>query len=207
MIVGVDFDNTIVCYDGLFHAAAVEQTLAPTELPVSKGSVRDYLRQQGREDDWTRLQGYIYGFGMHRARVFPGVREFFHACARENIPLYIISHRTERPFLGPDCDLHAAAIEWLHSNSFFDKSGMGLPPECVFFETRAERKIERIFEMGCTHFIDDLPEFLGRPDFPGGVHRILFQPHANGATVLGLRRAANWDEIRGIILQAAGVRG
>jgi hypothetical protein len=30
--------------------------------------------------------------------------------------------------------------------------------------------------MGCTHFIDDLPEFLLEDDFPEGTLRILFAP-------------------------------
>ena len=39
MIIGVDFDNTIVCYDKVFHVAAYEKGLIPADLPVSKGRV------------------------------------------------------------------------------------------------------------------------------------------------------------------------
>jgi hypothetical protein len=32
MRIGLDFDNTIACYDGVFHAAALERGLIPEAL-------------------------------------------------------------------------------------------------------------------------------------------------------------------------------
>ena len=80
MRIGIDFDNTIVCFDTLFHRAAVEKSLIPADLPLSKTSVRDYLRREGREEAWTELQGYVYGVKIHDAAPFPGVLEFFARC-------------------------------------------------------------------------------------------------------------------------------
>ena len=71
MVLGIDFDNTIVRYDELFHGVAVERGLIPASLPVRKNDVRDFLRQQDRERDWTELQGYVYGPRMAGARPFP----------------------------------------------------------------------------------------------------------------------------------------
>jgi len=51
MVLGVDFDNTIVRYDDLFHRVAVERGLVPATVPARKNDVRDFLRQQGRERD------------------------------------------------------------------------------------------------------------------------------------------------------------
>jgi len=73
MRVGVDLDNTIVCYDDVFHRVAVEWGLIPANVAVSKGAVRDYLRRQGREDTWIELQGYVYGNRFREAQPFPGV--------------------------------------------------------------------------------------------------------------------------------------
>ena len=64
MRIGIDLDNTIVCYDHVVHRAAVARGLVPTDLPVSKGAVRDYLRRCGHENTWIELQGYVYGSGM-----------------------------------------------------------------------------------------------------------------------------------------------
>ena len=36
MRIGVDFDNTIVCYDTLFHRLAVEEGLIPPDIPPRK---------------------------------------------------------------------------------------------------------------------------------------------------------------------------
>ena len=49
MLVGLDFDNTIVCYDRLFHRLARERGLIPEHVPATKGAVRDHLRNVGRE--------------------------------------------------------------------------------------------------------------------------------------------------------------
>ena len=44
MRLGLDFDNTIVCYDGLFHRVAREEGLIPAALPATKSDVRNHLR-------------------------------------------------------------------------------------------------------------------------------------------------------------------
>ena len=79
MRIGLDFDNTIVSYDALFHAVAVEKLLVPAETPVSKVEVRDYLRAIGNEPAWTELQGYVYGARMEQAEAYSGFFEFVRA--------------------------------------------------------------------------------------------------------------------------------
>ena len=56
MLIGLDFDNTIVCYDRLFHRLAVERELIPPALTLSKQAVRDFLDRVGGTV-WTELQG------------------------------------------------------------------------------------------------------------------------------------------------------
>ena len=166
MVIGVDFDNTIVCYDRLFHRLAVEQSLIPAALPADKESVRNYLREQGREDDWTELQGLVYGVRIREAEPFPGVREFFSECRRRGIPVYVISHKTRLPVRGPQVDLHEAARGWLECRGFHEAADIGLPADRVFFAETKPGKLQQIGELGCSHYIDDLPEFLLEPGFP-----------------------------------------
>jgi hypothetical protein len=199
MLVGVDFDNTIVCYDRVFHKIALEQGLIPADVPVSKGSVRDYLRQVGREEHWIELQGYVYGARMRDALSFPGVLEFFIYCKQRGITVYIISHKTRYPFRGPVYDLHRAAQEWLDIYGFYDPSRIGLSPQQVYFELTKEEKLERIAKVGCTHFVDDLPEFLAESSFPDGVERILFDPNDNCTEYHRFHRANSWRDIQEII--------
>ena len=195
MLFGVDFDNTIVCYADLFHRAAVDRQLVPESLPRSKTAVRDYLRREGRENEWTALQGHVYGVAIEEARPYDGVEEFFRECRRRSIPGLIISHRTRRPHLGPGVDLHAAARRWIARHLSDVDDGL-VDAERVFFEETRAAKMRRIAETGCTHFIDDLPEFLAAAEFPRGVERVLFDPEARHEEQPGgIKRVTSWKQI------------
>ena len=114
MHIGVDFDNTIVCYDALFHKVARERNLIPAGVPVNKSDVRNHLRRAGNEAAWTEVQGYVYGARMSEAAPYPGVREFFRACRHAGVRVSIISHKTKHPYLGEKYDLHEAAHNHAH---------------------------------------------------------------------------------------------
>ena len=200
MLLGVDFDNTIVCYDQLFYRVAVEKGLIPSEVPASKGKVRDHLRQCGQEDVWTALQGYVYGARMHDAHPFPGVLEFFTRCKEHGLTVCIISHKTRVPFQGPVYDLRQAAHEWLQSQGFYDPFKIGLSPQQVYFELTKQQKLERIAKVGCSHFIDDLPEFLSESGFPVDVERILFDPNDDHAAANHGYRTCSWADITGSLI-------
>ena len=201
MRLGVDFDNTVVCYDWVFYTTACEQALVPPHTPPNKEAVRDCLRSQGQEEEWTRLQGYVYGARMAQAKVFPGVAEFFRECHARAIPVFIVSHKTRHACVGPPYDLHKAAYDWLRLTGFLDERTTGLSASSVFFELSREAKLERIARLGCTHFIDDLPECLLDPAFPKGVERILFAPNARQAAAAGnLKVVRYWSEAKELLL-------
>jgi len=200
VLIGIDFDNTIVCYDELFHAVARERGLIPDGVAVTKNAVRDHLRQAGAEDRWTQLQGYVYGPGMKDAKPFPGVLPFFAACRRLQRPVFIISHRTRHPFLGEKHDLHQSARDWIAAQGLHDPQGLGLPEDRVFFEPTKAEKLARIASVGCTHFIDDLPELLQEPTFPAGVEKILFDPGAAQRGGCDIRSAASWEALARMLI-------
>ena len=192
LVIGVDFDNTIVCYDALFHKVSRERDWITADVPVNKSDVRNYLRRVGREDDWTELQGYVYGARMSEADMFPGVQAFFLACRAAGHQLSIISHKTRFPFRGEQHDLHRAAYLWLEQQGFFTE--LKLPRAQAYFELTKQAKLERIAAAGCTHFIDDLPEFLGEPGFPANVQRILFDPNNLYADETRFDRITHWQQ-------------
>lgn len=195
MRIGIDFDNTVVCYDRVFYHAALRKGLIPKELPRQKHSVRDYLRQQGQEEAWIELQGYVYGACMKEAPPFPGVLDFFIRSKENDIEVFIISHKTRHPFRGPNYDFHQASHLWLESYGFYDACRIGMVSKQVYFELTKEGKLERIAQIGCTHFIDDLPEFLLEPGFPKGVCRILFDPNGHHRLNDILQPVSSWQEI------------
>jgi len=198
-VIGVDFDNTIVRYDDVFGRVAVERGLVPPAAAASKTAVRDHLRAVGQEDRWTELQGIIYGPRMMDAALFPGVAEFFARRRAAGLPVAIVSHRTRYPYLGERYDLHAAARDFLARHGFHAADMIGLPEERVFFEETKEGKLARIAAVGCTTFIDDLPELLGDPRFPAGVRRILFDPARLHEPPAGVETAGSWAVVERLL--------
>lgn len=182
-MIGIDLDNTIVCYDGVFYRAALARGLIPSETPDTKESVKTCILEKENEKTWTELQGLVYGPLMEKARPFPGVMDFIASARRNGTPVKIISHRTKYPYEGERYDLHQAAMTWLDGRGVFSPRAGCLTPEDIFFEESFEAKIIRIKSTGCTHFIDDLPELLLNGSFPETCARLLFDPGENSHRV------------------------
>jgi hypothetical protein len=200
MLVGLDFDNTIVCYDRLFHRLGVEYDLVPRRLTATKRAVRDYLRASGREGAWTELQGIAYGARITEAEPFPGVKAFLARCRAVGVELAIVSHKTLRPYRGANHDLHSAAHEFLRAHGFYETSDSGLSPERVYLELTLPAKLARIGSLACDAFVDDLPELLGEPDFPAGVRKVLFDPAEAHRDERRFTRRTSWAELGELLL-------
>lgn len=203
MRIGIDFDNTLVCYDLLFWRLAVERGLLPESTPVRKDAVRNALRQAGQEAVWTELQGEVYGAQIEAAEPFPGVRDALSDFRRRGWAVAVISHKTRTPFAGPAYDLHVAGMCWLRSKGLLDSDVTGLEEAHVFWETTALAKHQRIAQFRCDAFIDDLPEFLLAPDFPPEVKRVLFDPHRAFSVDERLQRIIAWSEAAAVLSGAS----
>ena len=197
MRIGLDFDNTIVSYDSLFHKVAVEGGHVPADLPVSKLAVRDYLRGIGREPVWTEMQGYVYGARLLEAEAFAGVAGFLAWARQAGIFVAIVSHKTRHPFIGPPYDLHAMARAWI-GRHLADADGPLIPEDRVYFELTKEEKLARIGAGGFDCFVDDLPEILIAPAFPAGTAPVLFDPESRGHPGIAAC-VADWTELRTLV--------
>ena len=202
MIIGIDFDNTIVCYDGLFYEAAVARQLVPAETPRAKEAVRDFLRAANQEAAWTELQGLIYGHEISRAKPFAGVAQFLQRCRVEGATALVISHRTRQPFAGAPIDLQQAARGWLTNQRLFADVPDEIMAQRFFFEETKAAKLARITSSKCDVFIDDLPELLAASEFPAGVRRILFDPHARWLHESRFERSGSWRELSELLFPA-----
>jgi hypothetical protein len=174
---------------------ALQQGLVPEDLPRTKLAVRDHLRGTGREELWTEMQGAVYGSRMAEAEAYPGVREFLGWARGRGVGLYIVSHKTRHPYLGPRYDLHAAARTWVES-ALADGRGPLVEAARVFFELTKEDKLRRIAELACDVFIDDLPEFLREGAFPAATERVLFDPEFQHRDVNDIVVANTWPQVR-----------
>ena len=178
MIIGIDFDNTIISYERLFSQIAETSNLVPKEQCQSKNDIRNYLRKIGQEDKWTELQGIVYGKEILQAKPYSGVIDFLIKSVKKNISVFIISHKTKYSKKGVKYDLHKSALDWLYHNSFFSKE-TGLTTDNVFFNPTREEKIQKIMNLKCDIFIDDLPEIFNDLSFLNDLEKILFDPTGN----------------------------
>ena len=200
--IGLDFDNTIITYDDVFLSTAQEWGLVGSDFIGRKQAVRDAIRLlPDGELLWQRLQGQVYGKGLAKAKMFEGVDSFLHRCRVNNVPVMIVSHKTEFGHYDPDrVNLREAARNWMTVRGFFSDSGYAIARGNVYFEGTRQAKLSRIEQLGCTHFIDDLEEVLSDPAFPPGLERILFTEdiHASGPYIV----CPTWQHIEKQVFRA-----
>ena len=198
MRIGLDFDNTIINYDGVFYKVAVEvgYIVKSARVTKTKQGVRDYLRTIGAEDNWTTLQGLVYGKKIFNATPYPGAIEVIGKLIGFGHEIYIISHKTRRPFLGPKYDLHAAAHDWLNVFLRDDEGQLLISADHIYFNETLEQKLSKIASKGCDVFLDDLIEVLTHSDFPNSARKVFFNPNqillSEGADITSVKSWQNF---------------
>ena len=197
MVFGTDFDNTIVSYEPLFREAAEELGVdVPPELTV-KRELRDYLRAlPDGERIWQKIQAVVYGKMMPKATLLDGFCALVKSCRQRSIPVFVVSHKTQFAAQDSEVNLRTAAINWMDAHGFFAVAGLGLSQGQVFFEDTRRAKIDRIRELGCSHFVDDMVEVLADENFPHGVKKILFAPQGGAEKTGEVIRVYSWPEIQ-----------
>ena len=199
--IGLDFDNTMICYDGVFLSAAKDRGLVSTDFVGSKQQIRDAIRlRPDGETDWQRLQGYVYGRGLDRAEAFEGLGAFLRRARSAGDAVVVISHKTEFGHLDPErVNLRQAALAWMKAEGLFEGDGSAGLVGTVFFEGTRIEKLRRIASTGCDIFVDDLEEVLADPDFPAGVERILFSQRPSPAIEAPHTVCPNWAAVEEIL--------
>lgn len=171
-MIALDLDNCIVCYDRPFAAAAARAGCGSSNCTAaSKSAVKASALEHGGNELWTRLQGEVYGTGIHEAAFFPGCLEFVDRALTLGEPLVILSHKTKFPAVGPLVDLRVAALRFLQENDF--PVGPRIPVH--FCDTR-EEKVTMLGALGCRAIVDDLPDVYLTQPFPARTLFVLFDP-------------------------------
>ncbi len=194
MRIGVDFDNTIACYDGVFRTLAIEAGLLPDGFAGGKQDVRDAVHATAGDDAWRGLQARAYGRRMGEARPFDGVLDQLARWRAGEAEVMIVSHKTRQSNFAPDgSDFRVAARHWMEAQGLFD--AVGLKRDDVHFLDSRSAKVRRIADLQCDIFIDDLEEIFEQPEFPATARKILFDPAGRGCGRGDVRPCRHWREM------------
>ena len=190
---GLDFDNTLIDYDEVFYKIAFQKDLIPQSIDRNKASVRKYLVDNHREEEFTMLQGEVYGSKILEAKKSDGMFETLKLLNNNGVKLIIVSHKTKYPYAGEKYNLHNAAKNWLVKNKFFDPDSLAMDEKDVFFEVTKEKKINRIHQLKIDFFIDDLESILQM--ISHDVKKILYNPNNIKPKLEGIKVLKNWREL------------
>ena len=203
MRVGIDVDNTIICYDKAFASLANKKGF---DVPssASKQEVKAWFHQQDLHEEFTILQGQVYGKFISMAHIFEGVLHFIADASIQNHQLYLVSHKTKYPIKGEQVDLHEAAINFLsQQNIVCDQKPIAIPFDNVYFEQTLESKVQKIADLNLDFFIDDLLVVLTHEKFPETSRPIWFSSETACNKNPQIQRCKSWVSINDKLLGAA----
>lgn len=182
-MIALDLDNTIICHDAAFHAAAMALDCLPPNKAPTKATIKSAALELGGNELWTRLQGIAYGEKIHHSTLFPGCAEFITSTQEE---LVIVSHKTQFPAIGKSIDLREAARNWLSRTPL-----SGIP---IHFLPTREEKVATVAKLSPRILIDDLPEVFQFPGFPTTTRFILFDPTDSHPKWSATPRIRAWNQ-------------
>lgn len=171
---GVDLDNTIICYDEAFRIVGVKVGLLPPSYLGNKREVKSYLlAQSDGQFKWEKLQGLVYGREISSAHIFPGFSRFLDELNKNCIEIVVISHKTRTAHHDEkNTNLRLAAKSFLTKELILGK--LKVPSKNLIFCSTLNEKVSRINDEKCDVFIDDLERVFDHPAFPKKCRKILF---------------------------------
>lgn len=187
MLIGIDFDNTIACYDKVFQQVAKNQQIVDKNWFGKKTELKNLiLKSKKGEELWMKIQGMVYGQYMKNADIMDGFESFLTASKILNVDICIISHKTKYGhFDKKKIDLRKEALKWIKKNKILDAKK-------VFFANTREEKISLINDLNCDIFIDDLIEVLDHKNLNKNIKRI----HLSSGNSSKIKNFSNWYEIK-----------
>jgi thiamine kinase-like enzyme len=202
LVIGIDFDNTIACYDHVFCNVARKLGMLGDGGLLSKIQVKQLLLNQKDGDlIWQKLQGKVYGEYMELASLFPGVVEFLHLSRLKGHRVVVVSHKSEYGHFDEEkIPLRDAAMNWMQNIGIVDANTSLLNKKDVYFASTRELKVKKIQELQCDYFIDDLVEVFNEQTFPQTIKKILFEPGQKHLASDNINVARSWRQIQKTIL-------
>ena len=194
--IGIDLDNTIICYDEAFHKVAVQNSFIPKQVGSTKREVKKYLTALGGgQHRWEKLQGMVYGKQISQASLFHGVLEFIDAvCAHPINRVSIVSHKTKIAHHDPDqTNLRVSALQFLQKHKLIAPDRLNIGQ--VYFCDTLDEKVRKIAHLGCQIFIDDLVKVFEHREFSPRCKPILFRGNSSS-----FQCCSSWKHIHHVVL-------
>ena len=174
MRIGIDLDNTLICYEDIFQKIAKTMSLVPKNWYGNKEQVRDIIRKRPNgEDLWQQTQGHVYSEGIQDAQSFPGALRFIWRAKHKGYQLFIVSHKTEFSVYDSTLNLRKPALKWLEEKSLYSETQKSLF-EGVYFTSAQNDKVEKINQLDLDVFIDDLMEITEHPLIKDNLNMVHF---------------------------------
>lgn len=198
MRIGIDIDNTIICYTGVFASIAREQGF-DVPLASSKEETKRWFKDRNLDSAFTILQGEVYGSQLHKACLFDDVQKFIEDASKQGHQLFLVSHKTQYPIIGESIDLRAAAVKFLEKHRVTSYNTVQM--QNIFFEDTIDNKVARIGALNLDLFIDDLIEVFEHPNYPIHVRSVLFRNVVESSFLDNVEVYSSWQSIGQKILQ------
>ena len=193
MIIGIDFDNTIINYDEVFYQFALKSNLINSSTPKQKVYIKNKIIKNFSEKKWTQLQGKVYSKGIFMASIFDDCLNTMHKLDKNGHKIIIISHKTKYPVLGEKFNLHINTKIWIKKNILEKKNFKNFSINDVHFNQTQNQKIKKILDKNCDIFIDDLEKVLFK--LPENIFKIIFVKRYTFKKNVNLIHIGNWKTI------------
>jgi hypothetical protein len=134
--------------------------------------IKKFLTENEDDLKWQEFQSILYTKGLEFAKVAPGLIDLLKYCKKINLEIFIISHKTEKtPKIFGHMDLRTPALSWLEDHKITPNY---IKYENIIFCDTKESKINKINELNCDLYIDDLDEIIGSTKLKNEISKILF---------------------------------
>lgn len=144
-----------------------------------------------KELEWLDVQEWLYTTGLTYAFISEGALDLINHLILMNSKIFIVSHKSKYSAKNK-LDLITPVSMWLNEKlgRFLDSGQIQ-----VFFEESRDKKIERIINLGITHFVDDLIEVFQEKKFPKSIKSFWFNPTFKNIDSTNIIQIKNISEV------------
>jgi len=181
--IGIDLDNTIINYQNSFKKFLKIQNINFNS--INKDKIKFIANNNTKIESWTHAQEEIYGKYIVFAKPFKFFKDFEKFALKNNIKLFIVSHKTKFSQFTKKYNLHSQSNKWLENNIYKKMYK-------IYYVKTIDQKVKKIANLNPDYFIDDLIEIFNHKKFPKKVKKIHFSKiKTNNSCTF-----SNWKKIK-----------